>query len=173
MKNIRIYVLILCAVAAFAGCTKTQDPGQTNLQKATGQFWVMLYADGDEQYPSPFHLSTVNTAADKDSIWIDQLVNGLIAFQLRAGVNIQNMTFASTTNTENLYFTSKEDWVTNANTYVPEGATITEGKIMHKAAHSTTGVVTDSIYFKIKFSDDPTTYEMKGTGTTNWPDDDF
>ncbi|MDH7461917.1 lipid-binding protein [Chitinophagaceae bacterium 26-R-25] len=173
MKNIRIYILALLAVGGFAGCQKTNDPGQISMQKATGEFWVMLYYNGDEQYPAPLKLSTVNTSTDKDSIWIDQLAEPYIGFQLRAGINMQDLTFASPTNTENLYATSKAKWITNPNTYVPDAATITEGKIMHKAAHSTTGVVTDSIYFKIKFSDDPTTYEMKGTGTTNWPEDDF
>jgi len=174
MKKIKNYILILCAAATFAGCTKTQDPGQTNLVKAEGEFWVMLYADGEEQYPSPVKLSTVNVAADKDSIWIDHFEDGFIALQCRAGINMQNLTFASPTNSPNLYATTKASWVTKPNTtYVPDGATITEGKIMPKAAHSTTGVVTDSIYFKIVFSDDPTTYEMKGTGTTNWAEDDF
>ncbi|MBV4358179.1 lipid-binding protein [Pinibacter aurantiacus] len=164
MKNIKIY-LLFGALIALAGCSKeSEDPGQTNTSTVSGDYWANLYVDGDAIYPAPRKITIANTASNKDSVWIDDH-GSLYAFYCKAGGNMQNFTFAAT-NSENLYY--------DGGPSAPATVTITDGKVMPKAAHSTTGVVTDSIYFKVVFSDDPgTTYEIKGTGTTNWPEDDF
>jgi hypothetical protein len=51
---------------------------------------------------------------------------------------------------------------------------VLEGKIIADAGHSKTGVVTDSIYIKAVFSDDPgTEYEMAGHRRTGFVEDDY
>ena len=51
---------------------------------------------------------------------------------------------------------------------------VLEGKIIADAGHSKTGVVTDSIYIKAVFSDDPgTEYEMVGHRRTGFVEDDY
>ena len=140
-------------------CEKTYDPGATSAVKVANQWWVYLYADGVEQYSGG--IRTYNLSANNDSIYIDDYVNGKATiwdFKCKAKFDATNLTFQTTT-------------AVNENYNIT--VTITDGKIMPKAAKSVTGVVTDSIYFKVQFSDDPGTYEIKGTGRTMWTEDDL
>jgi hypothetical protein len=51
---------------------------------------------------------------------------------------------------------------------------LTEGKILPLAGKSRSGNVTDSIYFKANFSDDPSnTYVISGTARTGFIEDDY
>ena len=51
---------------------------------------------------------------------------------------------------------------------------VLEGKVINDAGRSKSGVVTDSIYIKAVFSDDPgTEYEMAGHRRTGFLEDDY
>lgn len=152
-----VFVLVLFVIIS---CNKkTYDPGATSAVKVTNEWWVNLYLGGQAQYSSFSKIMTYNTAANKDSIWVDDLGN-IWQFKIRAKFNADSLTFQAA----------------NAPNYwpgYPIKLSIQNAKIMLNKAKSTTGVVTDSIYFKVIFSDDPTnTYEIKGTGRTMWSPDD-
>ena len=155
------FIFIAIALFAIISCDKkTYDPGKTKAVKVANEWWVNLYLDGDPLYGSFGKIATYNTASNSDSIWIDDL-GDIWQFKIRAPFNSDALTFQATA----------------AHNYWPNypiTVTIQDGKIMPKAAKSATGVVTDSIYFKVVFSDDATTtYEIKGTGRTMWSPDDY
>jgi hypothetical protein len=145
-------------------CQKTQDPGGTKTAKFSSEWWTNLYAGGQKLYSTEKKLVTYNTAANNDTIYVDDL-NNLYGFAVRAGVNQSALTF-STKDASNDYY--------NGTPNFPATVTITDGKIMKNAGHSKAGNITDSIYFKVIFSDDPsTTYEIKGVATTNRTEDNY
>jgi len=157
--------LIIIAIVLFTiiSCNKkAYDPGATSTVKASNEWWVNMYSGGQALYPSFQKITTYNTAGNTDSIWIDDL-GVLWEFKVRAVFNKDSLTFSAP----------------NATNYWP-GYPITvnvqSGKIMLNKAKSATGLPTDSIYFKITFSDDTTpgtVYEVKGTGRTLWGADDY
>jgi hypothetical protein len=161
--------LIFMAVVLFTimSCTKeTLDPGQTKAVKVANEWWVNLYLDGAPQYGGFSKIETYNVAANNDSIWVDDLGGNIWNFKCKAIFDANNLTFQAP-NSKNENYNPKKP------TAAPLTVTFQDAKIMPDKAKSTTGVVTDSIYFKVIFSDDPTnTYEIKGTGRTMWSPDD-
>lgn len=158
--------LIFIAIVLFTmfSCKQeTFDPGATKAVKVANEWWVNYYLDGVDQYKT-VKLATYNMAANNDSIWVDDLKN-FWQVKIRAKFNAENLTF-QTTNAVNDYYKNSDG--------TPMTVTITDAKIMPNMAKSATGVVTDSIYFKIEYSDDPgNIYEVKGTGRTMWSPDDY
>jgi len=151
------FVFIAIVLFTIVSCEKSFVPGATKSKDVANEWWADLYVDGAAYYGTPSKIMTYNTVADNDSIWVDDGGN-LWDFKVKAKFDAKALTFQTTdAQNENYDIT----------------VTITDGKIMPKAAKSTTGVVTDSIYFKVVFSDDPTnTYEIRGTGRTMWAEDD-
>lgn len=153
------FIFIAIVLFTIVSCEKAFDPGATKTVKMSNEWWVNYYVNGVDQYKT-VKLSTYNTAANNDSIWIDDF-GTFWDVKFRAKINTDSLTFHAT-NAANNYYTST--------------VTVTKGKIMPKAAHSPSGVVTDSIYFKIQYSDDTTpfgtTYEVKGYARTAWAEDD-
>ena len=152
-------IFIAIVLFAMAGCEKAFDPGATKSVKISNEWWVDYYVNGVDQF-KPVKLVTYNTAANNDSIWIDDY-GTFWDYKVRVKADLTNLTFAEA-NAQNVSYNSK--------------VKITEGKIMLKAAKSPTGLVTDSIYFKVAFDDDTTpfgtTYEVKGYARTGWAEDD-
>jgi len=158
--------LIFIAIVIFTmnGCKKTYDPGTTKAAKVANEWWVNLYLDGKPQLSTFSKIETYNTAANNDSIWLDDLGN-VWNFKIKAKFDATALTFQATNAVSKNYLTPDTTFI---------NVTITDAKILPLAAKSTTGVPTDSIYFKVVFSDDAaTTYEIKGTGRTMWSPDDF
>jgi hypothetical protein len=151
-------ILIAIVFFTFISCEKTFDPGATSAVKVANEWWVNLYLDGEPLYGSFGKIATYNVSANDNSMWLDDLGN-IWNFKCRTNFDATNLTFQATNAVNENYDIT---------------VTISDGKIMSKAAKSATGVVTDSIYFKVVFSDDPTTtYEIKGTGRTMWAEDDY
>jgi len=151
-------IFVAIVLLTIISCNKkTFDPGTTGASKIANEWWVNLYLNGEAQYGSFGKILTYNVSANNDSIWVDDLGN-IWDFKCKAKFNADSLTF-NTTNAVN----EKYDITVS----------IMDAKVMPKKAKSTTGVVTDSIYFKVIFSDDATnTYEIKGTGRTMWSPDD-
>ena len=105
-----------------------------------------------------FKILTYNTAANNDSIWVDDYGNGW-QVKFKAAANFNDLTF-SATNAENQYY--------------PITINLTEGKVLLNAGHSKSGNIVDSIHMKVEFSDDPgTIYEMNGTARTRFIEDEY
>ena len=153
MKKIIFSIICIVSVCFIASCKKAlPDPGATSAVKVSNEWRANLYQGGVAQNASASKFATYNVAGSSDSIWIDDF-GKLWNFKCKVKYDPINLTFQTTN---------------SVNEYYPISITITNGKIFPKAGKSATGVVTDSIYMKVVFSDDPGAYEIKGTGRTNW-----
>ena len=161
------FILFAIVLLTIVSCEKTYDPGATKAKDVANEWWADLYQGGASATGGSIgKVMTYNTAVDNDSIWVDDLHN-LYSFKVKAKFDSKALTFV-TTNAKDDYYDPLKPAAS------PATVTITDGKVLLKAAHSATGVVTDSIYFKAEFSDDPgTIYEIKGTGRTGWAEDDY
>lgn len=164
MRKILFAVLFITG-GCLISCKKDFDPGTTVGKVVANGWWVNLQAGGANLTSTPIFFSTYNTAANTtDSMWVDDLKNGY-GFKCKVATNFTDFTF-SATNSHNDYYVGTVNF--------PATVTIINGKILPKAGHSLSGVITDSIYMQAKFSDDPsTTYTIAGTARTGLVEDDY
>lgn len=149
MKNIKNIVILLIATipVLLISCDEDgyDDYGQdgTPAQEMSGEWFIDIIdgASGDVLATHTYHETYDNNEGNSTMV-IDDHQNG---WWLKGNVNI---------NLNDLTFS-----VTDEPNQNDEGSTfnITEGKILKNAAHSPTGAVVDSIYFKGEFSYDPGT----------------
>lgn len=146
MKNI-FYSLTAMAIAVlFSSCEADgyadYDAGKTKTQALSGEWWIVGYdASGAPAYGGDYNLwSTYNTAANNDSIWIDDH-DSFFELKSKVQANVEELTFAGGEGATELY----------------TGGTvhIMNGKIIPDGGRSATGVVVDSIYFEAEFDWDP------------------
>ncbi|HEY4155286.1 MAG TPA: lipid-binding protein [Puia sp.] len=157
MKNITL--LLLCIVIATVSCKKsTFDPGTTYAKKVANGWWVTALENGTDVGVGYFFLSTYNTSGQPDSLWVDDNEQ-FWEFKVKAKIDMSALTL-TTDNAQNEYYDSH--------------VTIDNGKILLKAGHSTSGVITDSIYMEAHFDDDPdaATWTITGTARTGFIEDD-
>ncbi|MGZ3837578.1 MAG: lipid-binding protein [Flavisolibacter sp.] len=159
MKKITIIISVL--TLGFVSCKKDlPDVGGTAAQKVANEWWVELKdSTGADLYNlGHFKISTYNTAANNNEIWVDDLKNAW-SFKVKAQVDYSNLTFKA----------SAQD-----NEYYPIKVNITNGKVLPNAGHSKTGNVADSLYMKVEFSDDPgNIYTISGTARTKFAEDEY
>jgi hypothetical protein len=158
MRKIILAIFILLGCICFS-CKKDFKPGETSGVKAANGWWVTFTLDGADIYNlGTFFISTYNTSANDDSLWVDDLEHSW-QFKVKAKVDYSSLTF-STTNAQNEYYNITVN--------------LSEGKILPKAGRSKSGNPTDSLYFKANFSDDPSnTYVISGTARTGFIEDDY
>ena len=145
-------------ILALNSCQKTKDPGATAAVKVANEWWVTLTFNGDDIGTGHFKMATYNTAANDNTIWIDDYESGWDV-KFKTPVDYTNLTF-STTAAQNEYYNITVN--------------LTDGKILPKAGHSRAGNIVDSIHMKLEFSDDPgSIYEMNGVERTRFVEDDY
>jgi hypothetical protein len=156
----KIYLLTVMALIILVSCKKDlPDIGGTAAQKMANEWWVTFDTSG-KNTPGLRHvkIATYNTAANNDSIWIDDLVH------------IWDVKFKAAADFNNLTFSAKNA----ANYSYPITVNVTEGKILANMGHSKSGNITDSIHMKIEFEDDPgIIYEINGHARTMFSEDDY
>ena len=185
MKRISILTIVITAIA-FSSCQKKPDVGGTTTQKFANEWWVQLYEPSGSLpswWPSSYyaHIATYNTSANDNTFWIDDFptiatnpapahwTGNVWAFKFKATANTGNLTFTANQAASDLVGTSNNNPV-----QYKIKVNVTEGKILENTGHSKTGVLTDSIYMKIEFSDDPgTIYTMRGHARTKFAEDDY
>lgn len=152
------FPLFVVIVIMSLSCQKTYQTAKTNQTKAANGWWVTFTLGGVDVYGiGTKFLTTYNTSANDDSIWVDDLANTW-DFKCKAKIN-KDLTF-STTSSQNEYYNIT--------------VTLANGKILPKAGKSRAGNPTDSIYVEATFSDDPTnTYVIAGTARTGFIEDDY
>ncbi len=136
------------------------EVGGTSAEKLANEWWVTLDSVGVPDFYGigNFKIATYNTAANDNTIWVDDLENG---YQVK---------FKATADYTNLTFSAQAA----ANEYYPVTVNLTEGKIFPNAGHSKSGNIVDSIHMKLEFSDDPGfIYEMNGVARTRLIEDDY
>jgi len=162
----RIYLLSTAIIIlAFSSCQKKPDVGGTAAEKMANEWWVQLYApDGSLYYPADYYgkIATYNTAANTgNELWLDDSEGNIWDFKIKVNADPNNLTFSAT---------QAESVVDQYNIKID----VTDGKIIPNGGHSKTGVITDSIYMKIEFEDDPgTVYSIRGHARTKFAEDDY
>jgi len=161
----RIYVLSIVATLIFiSACQKKPEVGGTSTQKMANEWWVQLFdPSGALAVPAGYHgrIATYNSSTNTgNELWVDDQAE-IWDFKVKATADPNNLTF------------SANQAVSVIDNYHIK-VTITDGKIIEYGGLSKTGVITDSIYMKIQFEDDPgTTYVLKGHGRTRFAEDDY
>jgi hypothetical protein len=168
MKKIHLYLLTLLTTAALlSGCEK-DDPevGYTAIGKAAGEWWVTYQVETSpgvlEAASGHVPLLSYNTSDNAaNQIWLDE--GNIWPFKVKSGFDGSNMSF-SATNAASIVQSNNKDFT----------VTVTEGKVMLGGGMSKTKVVTDSIYFRAEFSDDPgTIYHISGHRRTGFLEDEY
>lgn len=161
--NIKFFLIIL--VAAFVSCDEDgyadYDAGETNTQQFHGEWYVVAYdPDGEPAFGGDYNFfSTYNTAANNDSIWLDDHGSWM---EIKTRVN---------TNSDNLTFSGPVD----APELITGGTvTVTNGKIIEGGGRAAgSGTIVDSIYFEAEFDWDPgVIYTFGGHERTGFDEDD-
>jgi hypothetical protein len=146
--------------ASFTSCDKggDPDPGKTNTGQFAGDWFISLKdSDGADLVEHALH-STYNTAANDNTMWIDDHENGYVV-KCKMTIN-EDGTFTAT-NSENLIDGSL--------------VTITNGKIEKNGALSQAGHVVDKISFTAHFDYDAPGYNIiyDGHKRTGFLEDEY
>jgi len=159
----RIFVIVAgLAMVTFLSCSKKPDTGGTATQSMANEWWAELVLPSGSNYygAGAFgHIYTYNSSANTNEIWIED-PNQLWNFKIKAAADVNAGTFSANN-------------VTSVVSGYNIKVTVTEGKIIPNGGHSKTGNITDSIYMKVKFEDDPTTFTIRGHARTRFSEDDY
>ncbi|MDB4107612.1 hypothetical protein N9595_04025 [Bacteroidia bacterium] len=183
--NIKNIILILIAGFAITSCQDEYEAGTVPGHEVAGEWYVVTYIGGT---PVVGHelISTYNTAAaDGKEMWLDDLGH-IWPVKAKIGMSPENNSFSGTgDNIEAPIYSYDTLDIIRDETIDPidsiqenfegyETVTVTEGKVIQDAGRSKTGVITDSVYFKGEFSDDPgSVYEFAGHRRTGFGEDDY
>lgn len=162
MKNILTKsCMIVCISMVFSSCDLTETPviEGTKLEEMCGEWWFRISSGGDLVAPNYFLLTTSNTSANTN---VDLLLDDHETWpcKVKCKVDLSTLAFVQQANIANYYSSNI-------------GVSIKEGKILKKAATTTGGNVSDSIYIKFEFADDPgTEYIYAGYKRTGFLEDE-
>ena len=156
MKKYILYITFLALVISACDLKEDYEVEKSKVVNAAGQWYVNYTTDG---YESGYVLlNTYNTATDDgkafwitdDGEWWD--------YKVKCPINADALTFSGADLTNTAYDIKIQ---------------VVNGKVILKGGKSTTGVVTDSIYFELEFSDDPgTIYKAAGHRRTGYLEDE-
>lgn len=161
-NKIKLIALLLSvfSLTIMSSCDEGGNPdaGGTKVEKYAGDWWIAL-SDPDGEIVGHVLHSTYNTAANDNTMWIDDHSNGYW-IKAKVNVNLEDGTF-SATDAENIGDSGT--------------VTITDGKIIKDGGHSRAGHVVDSIYFKAHYSYDDDGYDIIYTGhkRTGFSEDEY
>lgn len=158
MKRYIYYLTILTLLVSSCDLKEDYEVEKSEVVEAAGQWWVKYSTDG---YESGYYLlETFNSAADNgDELWITD--NGdWWDYKVKSPINITALTFAG------------QDLINAVEDY-DIAIQVMNGKIILDGGKSTSGLVTDSIYFELEFEDDPgTIYTAAGVRRTGYLEDE-
>ncbi len=161
MKKILILLTGLI-ILSYYGCQKYDKPDvkYTATFPLNGEWWATLRDINGNVLVDYKKLETYNTAANTpDSIWVTDLGN-LWNFQVKIACNVPKKTFGQVDSVPNVSY--------------PINVKIIDGIVVLKGGLTKGGNVSDSIYMKIGFTDDPgTTYIISGVRRTGFVEDEY
>jgi len=163
----KISILSVVAVLILSSCSKKPDVEYTAPYKFAGEWWVTLTVNGQDVYHiGHTMLSTYNTSANSNEIWVDDLKHGY-GFKVKATTDPANMSFTAT-NSANQYFNSATPAA------FPKTVILNNGKVLAGAGKTRSGNAADSIYMEAEFVDDPgTKYVITGHQRTGFFEDEY
>ncbi|MCF0070431.1 hypothetical protein LZD49_08100 [Dyadobacter sp. CY261] len=165
MKYIKYSLILL--VFALVSCDLGTEPDieGTKLKAMAGEWWVQVYAEGEDQGLG-YHLVTTANTADNNETDLIMDDHGLLTpyeyppIKVISKVSLGGMTFNPTTD------------LTNLNTG-ESAVSILDGKIIKGVATTPGGNKTDSIYVKFEFKTVPgEQYEYAGYRRTGFLEDE-
>ena len=156
----RILVAVLVATS-FASCDEVgdTDPGGTSVESMAGDWFITLKdSDGDLLTSNKLH-STYNTAANDNTMWIDDHSSGYV-IKCKVTVDVKAGTFTATA---------------SPNVIDSGTVTITDGKIEKGAGTTKGGHKVDKISFRAHFSYDKAGYDIlyEGHKRTGFKEDEY
>lgn len=155
----KILIPVLIVAFTMSACSKKSDVRYTATYKMAGEWFIKFYESG--KAVTNYHkIISYNTAdPSTNQIWVDDL--NFQPFKAKFDVDYSNLAFKVATGVAN---------AANAGKTIK----VLEGKVLPAAGHSKTGVVVDSIYMKLEFSEEPgTIYEIKGHQRTGFFEDEL
>lgn len=158
MKN-KLLILLAFLTIGLMSCDlgDDPDPGGTATQAVAGEWYTTFNVAGDVGGGYSL-ITTSNTAANVANEFLITDNGNQWDYKVKSPLNLDAKTFGGT-DLQNIAYDIKVN--------------ITDGKILPGAATTTGGNVTDSIYFKIEFTDDPgTIYEVAGYRRTGFLEDE-
>lgn len=162
LKNNFIKVLFgILILTSFSSCDEGGDPnpGGTTTEKFAGDWYIDLVdTDGDSHGDHVLH-STYNTAANDNTMWIDDHENGYF-IKCKITMDVATGTFTA---------------VAEPNIIDSGTVTITEGKIEKGAGLSKAGHTVDKISFRAHFSYDAPGFDIlyEGHKRTGFKEDEY
>src|ERR1700693_33873 len=98
-----LFAIFMVMTILFISCKKDLKPANTAAVNAANGWCVTFTLGGADVYGlGTVFISTYNTSANDDSLWVDDLGH-LWDFKCKAKVDYNNLTF-STTNAQNQYY---------------------------------------------------------------------
>lgn len=168
----KLFSIVSITLTFFMLSCKKELPntGATAAVSMANEWWCELKLDGvDVVDPSGYFskIFTYNSAANKNELWVDDDRQSTITgdylwdFKVKATADFSNLTFHA-------------DSAVSVVSGYDIKVNITDGKIFPGMGHSKTGNVTDSIYMKVEFEDDPgTMYTIEGHARTRFAEDEY
>lgn len=159
--NITRVLVAMLVLTSFVACDEVgdTDSGGTSVEAMAGDWFVNVTdSDGHVIVEHALH-STYNTAANDNTMWIDDHENGYV-IKCKVTVDTKTGTF-NATSAENVLDGSK--------------VTITDGKIEKGAATSKGGHKVDKISFRAHFDYDAAGYDIlyEGHKRTGFYEDEY
>lgn len=157
--NNSLFALLICLGITSCDLTTTPEIEGTQLQEMCGEWWFRISSGGDLIAQSYFLLTTSNTAANTN---VDLIMDDHETWpcKIKCKVDLNTLSIMAENNISNIY----DDAI---------NVSILEGKILKNAATTTGGNVSDSIYIKFEFADDPgTEYIYAGYKRTGFLEDE-
>lgn len=142
-----------------SSCSKKPDVENTVTYKMAGEWYIRFYESGAAV--TPYHKIISYNTADPNSnqIWVDDL--NFQPFKAKFDVDYSTLAFKTATGVVNLIGTGKT-------------IKVLEGKVLPDAGRSKSGVVVDSFYMKLEFSEEPgAIYDVKGHQRTGFFEDEY
>jgi hypothetical protein len=159
-KALYLFILTISFSVLVSSCSKEPDVENTSTVNMSGDWWVETFEDGSH-FDDFQRVFTHNTSDNSTTqLWVDDLGH-IWPFKGKFDIDYATLSFKPKTGIANLSEPGKT-------------IDVIEGKIIPKGGHSKTGVVVDSIYLKLKFSDGGgSTYELKGHQRTGFFEDEY
>ena len=161
-KKYCLNYICLLTLILFSSCDKVQDPdpGGTTTEKFAGDWHIAIFDTNGDQVVDYGLYSTYNAASNDENFWIDDH-DEIVGLKTKVQVNdFKNLTFNGLPDSDELYYGGT--------------VTVSNGKIMKKAAQSFGGHTVDSIYFEAEFDWEPDViYQFKGHKRTGFIEDEL
>ncbi|HEY6142881.1 MAG TPA: lipid-binding protein [Flavobacterium sp.] len=159
-----LFFITLCTM--FTSCDEGGNPegGGTTTRNFAGD-WYITISDDSEVLGENIRHYTYNTAANDNTMWIDDHGAGYgIKCKMRIDLETGTFTAEGQPNLASTYNPNQPISPANDPIYADDTVTITEGKIEKGAGLSKSGHVVDKISFKAHFSYDTVDYTVTYIG---------